>query len=57
MNNKIMLLASNFPPYDGGRIGASIRVHTIAEFLADNGFNVHIVIPKGMQKQGSTGFP
>ena len=35
MNKTIMLLAGNFPPYDGGRIGASIRVYTMADFLAN----------------------
>ena len=50
MKKKIMLLASNFPPYDGGRIGSSIRVYTMAEFLAKNGYIVHVVIPKRFVK-------
>ena len=56
MNKSIMLLASNFPPYDGGRIGASIRVHTMAEFLAKKGFNVHVVIPKRYAKNREVPF-
>lgn len=50
MKKNIMLLAVNFPPYDGGRIGASIRVYTMAEFLAKNGYYVHVVIPKRLSK-------
>ena len=50
MKKNIMLLAVNFPPYDGGRIGASIRAYTMAEFLAKNGYSVHVVIPKRFAK-------
>lgn len=46
MKQQIMILAQNFPPYDGGRIGSSIRVYTMADFFARNGFTVHVVIPK-----------
>ena len=41
----ILLLTYNFPPYDGGRIGSSIRTSTIANFLSSNNCLVNVVIP------------
>ena len=46
----ILLLTYNFPPYDGGRIGSSIRTSTIADFLSSNNCNVHVVIPSRLFK-------
>lgn len=44
-SNNVLILASNFPPYDGGKIGYSIRVFTMSDFLAREGYKVHIAIP------------
>lgn len=50
MSKNILVLASNFPPYDGGRIGSSIRVYTMADFLARSGYKIHIAIPARYHK-------
>ena len=56
MSNKenIMILVQNFPPYDGGRVGASIRAYTLADFLARSGYRVQVCIPKRKVKHRET---
>ncbi len=50
ISKKIMILTINFPPFDGGRIGSSIRTFTMADFLARKGFSVDVVVPKRYAK-------
>ena len=52
MSKNIMILASNFSPYDGSRIGSSIRVFTMSGFLARSGYKVHVVLPVRYCKDG-----
>ncbi len=40
----LLFITTDFPPYDEGRIGHSLRAHTLANFFAENGYDVYLVI-------------
>jgi len=50
MTKNLMILAVNYPPYDGGRIGSSIRMYSLSQFFANQGYNVYVVIPRRFSK-------
>jgi len=40
----LLFITSDFPPYDEGRVGHSIRAYTLANFFAENGYKVYLLI-------------
>lgn len=43
-NKSMLFITTDFPPYDEGRIGHSLRAYTLANFFAENGYDVYLVI-------------
>lgn len=43
-SKSILFITTDFPPYDGGRVGHSVRAYTLANFFAENGFDVNLMI-------------
>jgi hypothetical protein len=39
-----LLITTDFPPYDGGRVGHSIRMASLTEFLAEKDYTVYVLL-------------
>ncbi len=43
-SKRLVFITSDYPPYDEGRIGHSIRAYTLTNFFAEQGYDVYLII-------------